>query len=288
MSYKCKIIADSVAENKCRLVTFEVTFPLIVLAELNTHRMLSRNVASSRAIPVKKMIEAVQNNPFVPEKFPKNQSGMQNTEWLEGQDAENALATWLTAANYAVVTAETMLELNVHKQIANRLLAPFLWTTAVITATDWKNFFTLRCHEAAQPEIRKIAEMMREEYEKSEPTLLRKGEWHLPYINEETRTQVIAHVMETTQLDTSEATLNLLVNLKLAEVSVGRCARVSYLRQSEDTDWKSDAELCQRLAENRHLSPFEHVAFPLVDATYYGNVRGWNQYRKMLQGESGE
>ena len=40
--------------------------PRIILAEFNTHRLFSRNSASSRAIPFKKMVQSVLENPFIP------------------------------------------------------------------------------------------------------------------------------------------------------------------------------------------------------------------------------
>ena len=63
---KAEIIADSLSPQGHRLTTFICVFPRIVLAEFNTHRMLSRNSASSRAIPFNKMLEMVKTNPFIP------------------------------------------------------------------------------------------------------------------------------------------------------------------------------------------------------------------------------
>jgi thymidylate synthase ThyX len=288
MSYNCKIVADSLAENGCRLTTFEVTYPLIIHAEIMTHRVFSRNVASNRAIPVKKLIASVQDNPFIPERWPANKAGMQNDTWLEGDDAIGAEAQWLYARDAAVKFAKNLGEegYGVHKQITNRLLAPFLWTTAVITATDWNNFFGLRCHPAAQPEIQKIAYMMKEAYEQSLITNVREGEWHLPYISEETREQVIDRFAT----GTCTGDLDKFILPFLQQVSIGRCARVSYLNHGENNTPEKDIELCQRLIESRHMSPTEHIATPMskYDTLYLGNFRGWLQYRKSLKGESGE
>lgn len=298
MGYKCKIVADSLSYNGCRLTTFEVTYPLIIHSEILTHRVFSRNVASNRAIPVKKLVESVQDNPFIPEKFPKNQAGMQSAEWLEGEEAALAKRAWLSARDNAVSSARAMMDANVHKQIANRLLAPFLWTTAVITATEWNNFFSLRCHPMAQPEIQKIAYMMRDAYQNSKPKFIPSGSWHLPYI---------------TEADYIWAKENAVDKFKdpmilLLYISMGRCARVSYLRQGTDTEQQKDVELCESLIKNRHMSPTEHAATPETvldwygvdspdhiptlaidyEPKFYGNFRGWKQYRKFIDGESGE
>lgn len=275
--YQAKIVADSIAESGCRLTTFEVTYPLIIHAEIMTHRVFSRNVASNRAIPVAKLLAAVTDNPFIPERFPVNKAGMQNDEWLEESCETEARNVWLDARDNAKASAENLMVLGVHKQIANRLLAPFLWTTAVITSTDWNNFWSLRCHEAAQPEIQKIAYMMRDLYKESVPSKVRQGEWHLPYI---TNKDIVWAQSKTCLGEDSYKFLQM--------ISMGRCARVSYLRQGTDTEPAKDIELCERLIESRHMSPTEHVATPLPTTAYCGNFRGWKSYRKFIEGESGE
>lgn len=288
MSYECKIVADSVAENGCRLTTFEVTYPLIIHAEIMTHRVFSRNVASNRAIPVKKMLEAVQNSPFIPEKFPKNQAGMQSSEWLEGEEAQWARTKWLDARDSAVNHVASLLDLNVHKQITNRLLAPFLWTTAVISATEWKNFFSLRCNPMAQPEMQKIAYMMLDSYNNSNPQALKNGLWHLPYVagGADHDGKEFQEMYE--YLDDSRGVTTANIVDKLAKVSIARCARVSYLTQNNERPFEEDLNLYTRLSTARHLSPLEHVAQPLSTAEFCGNFRGWKQWRKFVAGESGE
>jgi len=266
MGYAAKIVADSIGPNAIRLTTMEVTFPRIVLAEFNTHRMFSRNSASSRAIPVDKMIRRVIDDPFIPAKWPQNQKGMQATEYLTGDDALMAERAWLLARNSATEHASRLLELGVHKQIANRLLEPFLWHTVIVTATEWSNFFALRCHPDAQPEIQAVAYMMQELYSTEEPTQLQPGDWHLPYIREEER-------------DSEEFDLRL--------VSVGRCARVSYLTHDGVRDPAQDVGLCERLRSSGHWSPFEHVAMcrNAGDLSQSGNFKGWDQFRKGMVGE---
>ena len=69
MTKRCieaKIVADSIYKQGQRLTTFTVVFPRFILAELNTHRMLSRNSASSRARPFQAMLNDVRKDPFVP------------------------------------------------------------------------------------------------------------------------------------------------------------------------------------------------------------------------------
>lgn len=293
--YDCKIVTDSVALNGCRLTTFEVTYPLIIHAEIMTHRVFSRNVASNRAIPVKRLIASVEDDPFIPARFPKNQAGMQNNEWLSDREEEQARMKWLEARNYAVDSAKQLMALNVHKQIANRLLAPFLWTTAVITATDWSNFFALRCHPAAQPEIQWLAYLMRAAYENSMPKRIPDGYWHLPYVTEEVEIPVIERLLApykskpVTYGEIPVADLQKELTEEMQKISIGRCARVSYLNHGENNTPDKDIELCERLIASRHMSPTEHVATPIEDgAVYSGNFRGWKQYRKFIDGESGE
>lgn len=269
MSYAAKILADSVSPEACRLTTFEITFPRFVLAEFNTHRMLSRNSASSRAIPVEKRIAMVEADPFVPEAFGKNQKGMQAGAALDEGEASHARAIWLAAASHAVTQARGLAGLGVHKQLANRLLEPFLWHTVIVTATEWSNFFALRCHKDAQPEIRKIAEWMRSLHEEGTPQLVDFGDEHLPMIDADEALEEI-HCSE------------------VALVSIGRCARVSYLTHDGRRDPKEDVALAKRLAASGHLSPFEHAARAVrrSDPNPSSNFVGWRQRRKDIRFEA--
>lgn len=280
--YQARILTDSVSPEGIRLTTLEVTLPRIVLAEFNTHRVFSRNSASSRAIPVEKRIAAVEANPFIPESFGKNQKGMQAGDALSGTDDERARTAWLRACEEACRNAKTLAELNVHKQLANRLLEPFSWTTIIVTATEWANFFALRCNPKAQPEIRRAAELMREAMAASTPVLRARGEWHLPLIDD----------LDYEQQILAAPTDPLKVLERLMQLSVARCARVSYLTHDGKRDPQADFELYRRLASNGHMSPFEHAARPMTDTelrgpdTFCGNFRGWVQHRKELQDEA--
>lgn len=274
MAYAAKIIADSINPVGNRLTTFEITFPRIVLAEFNTHRLFSRNSASSRAIPVAKMLERVKTDPFLPIWWGKNQSGMQAAEELTDNDLEISCALWLDARDNAVGIVERMTEINLHKQIANRLLEPFLWHTAIVSSTDYGNFFAQRCHPDAQPEIRVIAEMMRDLYYAEIPRELRDGEWHLPYIDDEDRAWV-----ERVGSGSDDR------GGHLQSVSVARCARVSYLTHDGKRDHDEDLKLFQRLTTGGHWSPFEHVATASDASISSGNFVGFHQYRKSFYGE---
>lgn len=297
--YNAKVICDSIAQG-VRLTTLEVTLPCIVLAELNTHRVMSRNSASSRAIPVEKRMKAIESSPFVPAAFAANKAGMQAGEELDERDNSKAQHAWLRGRDAALEAAERMLDCGVHKQWVNRLLEPFSWTTIVVTATEWDNFFHLRISKLAQPEIRHAAELMKAAMDVSTPVELAVGDWHLPYI------QIDEHIGAKAEYP------------KLVKISTARCARVSYLTHDGVRDQSKDLELHDRLLESRHMSPFEHVAvvgsvadvaenasFAMTDVascvtadgeylvssarlqpTFIGNFRApWYQYRKMLPGE---
>lgn len=272
MSFAAQIITDSITETRRRLTTFQITFPRIVLAEFNTHRVFSRNSASSRAIPVMKMIDQVIENPYIPGHWGSNKPGMQAGEQI--QCPLTAQDTWLCARNRAVETARELHELGVHKQTVNRLLEPFMWHTVIVTATEWLNFFNLRCHKDAHPDIQIIANMMRELYvsDLATPKLLDYEQWHLPYTTDEDRTRIDDNT--------------------LRKLSISRCARVSYLNHAGERDIAADIKLFDRLKSNGHLSPFEHVARPMNhnikggESHLQGNFRGWAQFRKMIPGEA--
>ena len=288
MTYACRIVADSVSEVGVRLTTMEVTFPRFVLAEFNTHRAFSRNSASSRAIPVEKQLRMIEESPFVPSYWGINQPGMQASTQLEGKARQTAEYEWLGARDETLVRVRKLLALGVHKQTTNRLLEPFMWHTVVVTATEWSNFFALRANEMAQPEIHTIADMMVEAYDTNMPRLVRKGEWHLPFIQPEEYDGNFEHTEDE------------------RKISSARCGRVSYLTHDGKRDLSADIGLYDRLVEGGHMSPLEHVATPAhrTEATpheyrasgwddgnprsvseWHGNFRGWKQLRKFVPNE---
>lgn len=268
---KADIVADSVAPSGIRLTTFVLTYPRFIHAEFMTHRVFSRNASSSRAIPVKKSIQMVKDNPVIPLAFTKNQKGMQGGEALDGEAHKAAVAAWLEGRDRAVEIAEKLSDLEVHKQYANRVLEPYATITVVVTATDWNNFFALRCHPAAQPEICLLATLMWETYSLSNPVDLRVGEWHLPF------------VALGTGLSSYEEGI---------KMSVARCARVSYLNhEGKNPTREEDFQLYDRLLGSApiHASPAEHQARAAGDPNMVsGNFRGWIQYRKTLKNENVE
>jgi hypothetical protein len=277
MGYECKILADSITPESHRLTTFEVTFPRFILAEVNTHRMLAKNSASSRAIPVAKSIDAVASDPFIPESFGKNQPGMSWQENLETMQAISARNIWTQLCYDALTGAENLAGYEVHKSLANRVLEPYKWHTAIVTATDWGNFFALRTAANAQPEFREIATMMEEAYRASEPYELGTKEWHLPLVDDQE-----LRLSHPPFADWDEAFTY------WSKVSVGRCARVSYLTHEGVRDPGADIELHDRLLENRHMSPFEHVARPFSEKEWdlVRSLQGWIRHRWETQPET--
>lgn len=262
MGYSARVLLDSISEAGTRLTTMEVTFPRFVLPEWNTHRSFSRNSSSSRAVPTSKLIERALMEPAMPAEWGRNKPGMAASEVLGEEEARQAEALWLEARDAAVAQARKLQELKVHKQVLNRILEPFLWHTVIVTATEWDNFFDLRCAPNAQPEIRTAALLMRDALANSQPTLVREGEWHLPLMQADER-----------GLDIDEQ----------KKISAARCARVSYLTHEGKRDIEKDLELCERLEHDRHLSPFEHVATPADDAAFHANFRGWVQMRAAIE-----
>lgn len=262
MSPNAKVILDSLSPEGVRLTTMEVTFHRFVLAEFNTHRVFSRNSASSRAIPAEKMIDRVKNNPAFPVEWPSEQKGMQGGELLDLPSFGAAHEVWSQARTAAVEAAERLTKIGLHKSVTNRLLEPFLWHTVIVTSTEWDNFFSQRCSPLAQPEIRQAAELMREVFEASTPASVRHGYWHTPYIQDDEREWPVE---------------------RQCMVSAARCARVSYLTHDGVRDYSADLELFSKLIHARpgHWSPLEHVATPADNHRWYarGNFKGWAQLR---------
>lgn len=296
MTYSAKVVADSIAGGK-RITTLEVTFPRYILAEFNTHRVFSRNSASSRAIPVKTRVKQVRENPFIPE-FTKNKAGMQADAVLIDDDARNAEAIWRGAALQAAQNAESLAHIEVHKQQANRILEAFVWHTVLVTATWWQNFWNLRIHIDASPEMFKTATLMREAMEKSTPRELQVGEWHLPLVPD---AKEILEEEERLGWTTTESNL-------LVKVSVARCAAISYERQHAQKEFRELVERHDGMQKRGHWSPFEHQAkvanaqeirkhalwrytgesfgHETFEAVCIGNLEvPWLQYRKMIPGE---
>lgn len=292
MTISAKLIAHS-SSNYRGIATFELEYPRMIHAELMTHRLFSRNAASSRAIPIEMMLEMVETNPAMPEEWGINQPGMQAKSIMSGYKKATAEWLWRTAAKVAVTSAKSLHEFGLHKQIVNRIVEPFSHIKVVVTATEYDNWFWLRDHEDAQPEIRILAQKMLEELSKSSPVRLRDGDWHTPYFD---------NGFWTPDNDSS-------LEDALA-ISSSCCAQVSF-RTLDDTLDKA-RRIYARLVESEpvHASPFEHQATPLVFSigkndlknpqtwqegiTHFhkeqgfgsGNFYGFIQHRQLLKGHS--
>lgn len=261
--YDVKILADSQSSRGARLTTFLLEYPRFIHAELMTHRVFSRSAASNRAIPLEKVIKKIENDTAFPVYWGKNKPGMQADEELDHVARYRAINSWVVARDECIREARHMAELGVHKQIVNRLLEPWQFITVIVSATEYKNFFDLRCSKFAQPEIRLIAERMRLQRNASSPKM---RVIHLPFFSEEEWNE--------TNLNTEEA----------IKVSVARCARVSYLNHYKDIDYMADFDLYDKLLSSRHMGPFEHVAFADEDEyAPHRNFIGWEQQRERVE-----
>lgn len=291
-----KIIADSFsAINGQRITTFELQYPRFIHSELMTHRLFSRNAMSSRAVPIEKMIEQVRNNPAKPIHWGKNQSGMQAKQELEGYPLEEVKSLWNEGATEAISLVAMLNEQGTHKQIVNRILEPFQLMKTVLTSTEFDNFFWLRKHEDAQPEIKELAERMYEqlEWNKLLSVELDSGDWHTPYYE-------AGYWLQDDKTPLEDA----------LAISSSCCAQVSY-RLLDDSIEKA-RKVYQRLVESTpvHASPFEHQATPMkyfeqedykalsqswdVDkgtthedikgSRWSGNFQSWIQYRQLIDG----
>lgn len=240
MSESVQIIGDSISPNGYRFTTFLIKFPKCLLAELNTHRTLVRNVGSSRAIPVQTVLDNVKSDPFIPT-FTANQKGMVGVNNLSLTDLNSATISWLDARDKAIEYAEQLKNLNIHKGAVNRLLEPFMYSWVVLSGTEvyFNHFFSLRDSELAHDDFRAIAATMREKYSASVPIELSFGQWHIPFGD---------NIPE-----------NLLFTDKL-KVAIARIARVSYHNHSGTTSVASDIALADFLYQNKHLTPMEHCA----------------------------
>lgn len=309
MTISAKVIADSIT-NEIRITTFELEYPRFIHAEFMTHRLFSRNAASSRAIPIKAQIELIQDNPAMPIHWGKHQPGMQAAEecdhlmnvqdwgYIEHYREHYPYATrkeaWLQARDYSIHIAEKFAEAGYHKQIVNRLLEPFAHIKVVCTATEYDNFFWLRRHPDAQPEIRELADCMWNAREASTPVELGVGDWHVPYYQDGfIKPDQDPYAVEMGLYDDQVK--------QALMISSSCCAQVSY-RKTDDTLEKAQ-KIYERLIEAKpvHASPFEQQATPVGDwapmeaqskkglthmdtkGQYWsGNFRGWVQYRQLI------
>lgn len=276
------------------IITFELEYPRFIHAELMTHRMFSRNAASSRAIPVAKMLEQVETEPAMPVHWGKNQAGMQAKEELDAMGRLRARVGWYDAARDAAKHASSLSALGAHKQIVNRILEPFQMMKTIVTATSFDNFFWLRRHPDAQPEIKELANRMWEAASVSGAAPLFAGEWHTPYY----KNGSWRPFCEGSNVDHPGLEEGTTLQDALA-ISTSCCAQVSY-RKLDDSVEKARA-IFTKLIESKpcHASPTEHQATPMRDEIlgddgithldkdghlWSGNFRGWIQHRQLING----
>lgn len=269
-----KVILDSVNTVGDRITTLELTYPRFIHSELMTHRVFSRNAASSRAIPLKKQRSAIRKEPAEPFIWTSNQKGMQGGAPLDGLSLTGAIIVWSFHRHMSLTCNWLLEKLGLHKQYANRLTEAHAHITTLVTSTDWANFFALRLHKDAQPDFMELAMCIKVAMDDSTPNIMTPGDWHLPYVTAD---------------DEDHATVwcgNTHISVALRMISVARCARVSYT--TFDHKYKSpaqDYELGCKLVSSQplHASPMEHQAEPDPDGEFkhcWGNFRGWVQQRK--------
>jgi hypothetical protein len=267
-----KIVLDSINPTGQRLTTLQIRLPKWLLAEVNTHRVTSKNYNSARAIPSKAFR---QLSTYTPPQFLSNKPGMQGGEELVGFDLALAKFGWEFGRASAKITHQILSRSNLHKQYTNRVLEPFSYCDGIISSTTWDNFFAQRCHKDAQPDFQDLACQIREQLNQSTPQKLNREEWHTPFIDPLNHQE---------QLEMRKKHYNPLL------ISAARVARVSYgyLAGEDgqnifdlDKDFKRGSMLLD--AEVKHLSPFEMVSMAVGKDMGTGNFQGWHQLRKEIE-----
>ena len=294
MTVQARIIADSINARGTRITTFELEYPRIIHSELMTHRVFSRNAASSRAIPVNTMLDLIEANPAMPSHWGKNQPGMQAQQELGELEKEAVKQTWLNACKSAVSYARVMNDVKAHKQVVNRITEPYQHMKVVLTGTDFANWFWLRDHADADPTIAELAGTMLVSYRQSKPELLRGDQWHLPYVQ--------------CSYDKEDGLQRYWVD-DLAEITLEQALMISSSSAAQVSYRKTDGSLekaqlvYDRLVHSTpvHASPFEHCAMCFDEAVdfygdwidgithvnregvyFSGNLRDFIQYRQLL------
>ena len=301
--WEATMIEDTTNISGERLVTAIWRFPRVVLSEINTHRVFSRNSASSRARSVSTTILDVLKNPYVP-LFTKNQKGMSGryletlNEWEEAKrlhlyGRDNAVRSTLALLlgekyidRIKDADSDTLAELvnhyhqnvylgeenglSVHKQVANRALEPYMWHESVVTSSYWNNFIRLRVSSAADPAVYAIALLHKALLDASHS---RENSVHLPFGTED----MIGSINGTVD------------DMPILMECASNAAQISYVNKSENTSTTGSVNLGYRLKDMEHWSPFEHIAY---DAVEYCSLAGdnmsgnlhpsWVQLRCML------
>lgn len=268
------------ARRTAKAVTFAFEYPRFIHAELMTHRLFSRNAASSRAVPVKALVDMVYNRPAMPTHWGKNQPGMSANE--ECNNPVEVLPNvflpreqaWQYGASFAGNLALAFDKAGYHKQIVNRLTEPFQRFRVLVTTTELDNFLHLRYHKDAQPEIQKVAQGVANLLQYvddglemalgvAEPEVLYPGEWHTPYVDHERdeNGSLLYYVEEEDEYSSGN---KLYLTLEEAlKISSSCAAQISY-RKLDDSITKA-ISVYDRLvtSEPVHASPFEHQCTPM-------------------------
>jgi len=274
MTIKAEIVADSVNDLGDRITTFVLVYPRFIHSEIMTHRSFSRNAASSRAIPLKTFVDRILEDTASPIRFSKNKKGMQANEYLTPEGEARSKIIWKNARDHMIECARQLADIGVHKQHCNRLLEPFIHMKMIVTATDFDNFFALRDHPDAQPELAELARCMKKKLDASGPVLRTEyNDMHLPFISEEER--------ESGDMGDNKFLSSMIVK------SVARCARVSYDKvEGGESDIQNDLRIFLQLGQSKpiHASPFEHVAIPESQPGFKSrNFKGWTQFRQVVE-----
>lgn len=277
--FSAKVIADSLIDTN-RVTSILVRYPRCILAEMNTHTIISKNTSSSRAIPYSRegkrqewqpmtMREMVMENPYVPIYFGYNKPGMQPGDEMTPEQRKACQDKILLGRDKMVELADQLWAIGMHKGDVNRYIEPWAWTEQLLTSTQWTNFFHLRTSHMAHPAMQRIAKMMYLKYLESKPVTLDRSSWHLPFIDDEDREKFSIE--------------------DLLELSVARCARLSYYSfTSGKKESKKDFELFEMLQREGHWSPFGHQAKRLEAWNKISNLKGCLQYRKLFPNECKE
>lgn len=305
-----EVLKYSTTKDKDSILSIHAHYPRIIHAELKTHRALSGNSTSSRAVPVLNFIETISDNPFIPSFWGQNQKGMVAGDDLSPEDRKECIKIWKAACKSAIRYAKKLQAKNVHKQIPNRLTEPFQFMNTVLTGTEFDNFLWLRDHPDAEPHFHELASLIRIAIEDGTPQLLNPGEWHLPFIDTQRDDAGVLHYgLIDEMIENPKGTFapNFKeLDLETAKrISASCCAQISY-RKCDRSIEKAD-DLFARLIESEpmHSSPTEHQATPIdydvysdvnmgnenvgithMDRLYNlcsGNLRHWIQYRQLLQ-----
>ena len=300
------VVADSISPTGVRMTTFEFVYPRVIHGEVMTHRMLSKNAASTRAVPVDTVIKMIEDQPAMMVHWGKNNPGMSSKEELTGLQLEAAKQTWVAASKSAISFVKVLIDktgINGHKQWAGRLLEPWSMMKTVISGTEWANFIWLRAHPDAQPEFQELARCVDEALKTSEPQALLPGEWHLPYVP-----------FKDGEYWTDEETTVSLEEAKM--VSVSCCAQVSYRKLDDTLDKAKKIFGMLNIGSKEkpsHSSPLEHQATPMKSSSvehysnmsvfvdswepgithmrkdlslWSGNLKGWIQFRQTIPNEA--